>query len=106
MKKHILVITLFGAASLGVAPAQSPTPSPSPSATPMGIHCEQNSASVEVHIFYGSKEIVTEKVANLPNDLSARRVFLQITQSGKTDSPPIAVKLFEQQKDGSFAITE
>ncbi|MEP6810056.1 MAG: hypothetical protein ABI992_07415 [Chthoniobacterales bacterium] len=105
MNKHILVMTLFAGASLAVAPAQSPTPSPTPSATPMN-RCEQNSTSVEVHIFYGSKEIVTEKVANLPSDLSERRVFLQITQSGKTDNPPIEVKLFEQQKDGGFAITE
>ena len=112
MKKHYLVVTLLAGASLVVAAAEDPSPSPSlapsPSATPDGggPRCSQNSASVEVHSFYGSKEIVTEKVANLPVDLSERRVFLQITQSGRTDGAMIGVKLFEQQKDGSFAITE
>jgi hypothetical protein len=110
MKKHILVVTLIAGASLAVTAAEDPSPSPSlspsPSATPKGTRCEQSSASVEVHSFYGSKEIVTEKVATLPIDLSERRVFLQITQSGRTGGGMTDVKLFEWQKDGSFAVTQ
>lgn len=58
-----------------------------------------------MHSFYGIKKTVTEKVTDLPANLSERRVFLQITQSGKTDKPPTDVKLFEQQKDGGFTVT-
>lgn len=101
MKKHILVVILIAGASLAVASAESPLPTPSPTDT----RCPENSVSVEVHTFYGKKETVTEKVANLPVNLSDRRVFLQITQSGRTDGANTAVKLFEQQKDGSFTVT-
>ena len=112
MKKHILVVTIIAGASLAAMAAENSSPSPSlapsPSATPDGggPRCTHNAASVEVHTFYGSKETLTEKVAKMPVDLSERRVFLQITQSGRTDSAMTDVKLFEQQKDGGFAITE
>jgi hypothetical protein len=102
MKKHILVVILIAGASLAVASAESP----SPTASPMDTRCPENSVSVEVHSFYGKKETVTEKVANLPVNFPERRVFLQITQSGRTDGANTAVKLFEQQKDGSFTVTE
>jgi hypothetical protein len=117
MKKHILVVTLIAGASLAVAAAENPSPSPSvalspspseapPAASPTPTHCPENSASVEVHSFYGSKKTVVEKVADLQVNLSGRRVFLQITQSGRTKSANTAVKLFEQQKDGSFTVRE
>lgn len=102
MKKHILVVTLIAGASLVVASAQ--TPSPTPSVVP--TNCPQSSASVEVHSFYGAKETVKNKVSNLPVNLYERRVFLQITQSGRTTDAMTDVKLFEQQKGGGFAITE
>jgi hypothetical protein len=102
---------VIAGASLAVASAESPSPSPSltpsPTAAPDwgGPRCTLYAASVEVHTFYGSKEIVTEKVANMPVDLSERRVFLQVTQSGREDGAKTDVKVFEKQKDGSFAIT-
>jgi hypothetical protein len=109
MKKHILVVTLIAGASLAVAAAEDPSPSPSPSPSPTAtpnLRCPQSSASVEVHGFYGSKETVTRKVAELPGNLSDRRVFLQLTKSGRTDGANTDVKLFEQQGDGSFTVTE
>jgi hypothetical protein len=113
MKKHILVVTLITGAYLAVTAAEDPYPSPSltpsPTATPGGggPRCTVNSASVEVHTFYGSKEVLTEKIANMPGDLSERRVFLQLTQSGRKDGAMTMtdVKLFEE-KDGGFAITQ
>jgi hypothetical protein len=73
----------------------------------METRCTQSSASVEVHTFYGSKDTVKEKVVHMPADLSQRRVFLQVTQSGRQDGPKKTdVKLFEKQKDGSLAITQ
>lgn len=106
MKKHTLVVTLIAGAALAIAAAEDPSPGPSPTPTPYWEHCPLNSASVEVHSFYGSKETVAKKVSDLPENLSERRVFLQITQSGRTDGDDTAVKLFEQQKDGSFTVTE
>jgi hypothetical protein len=68
----------------------------------MPPRCYLSSRDVEAHGFYGTKEIVTDRASKLPVDLSDRRVFVQVTESGgKTD-----VKLFDQQKDGSFAITQ
>jgi hypothetical protein len=105
MKNHILVVTLIAGASLAVTSAEDPSPSPSATASP-GTRCPVSSASVEVHSFYGSKKTVTGNVADLPVTLSERRVFLQITQSGRTDGANTAVKLFEQQGDGSFTVRE
>ena len=125
MKKHILVVTLIAGASLAVAAAESPspspyvTPSPSESVTPLAspsvspsptpsvgpTKCPQSSANVEVHSFYGSKKTVADEVADLPVNLSERRVFIQITQSGRTKSANTSVKLFEQQ-NGKFIVTE
>jgi len=99
MKKHILVVTLITAASIRVCFCQSPTP------TPPGAVCALASRDVELYGFYGTKEIVTERVANVPMNLSERRQFLQITQSGRTDGKA-DVKLFEKQNDGSFKVTE
>lgn len=105
MKKHILVVTLIAGASLAVTAAEDPSPSPSPTATP-DLRCPVNSASVEAHAFYGSKETVAGKVADLSVNLSERRVFVQLTTSGRTDDANTDVKLFVQQGDGSFKVTE
>ncbi|MFL6536551.1 MAG: hypothetical protein ACJ8JD_00010 [Chthoniobacterales bacterium] len=48
---------------------------------------------------------MTEKVTQMPVDLSERRVFLQVTQSARDEGAKTDVKVFEKQKDGSFAIT-
>jgi len=103
MKKHILVVTLITAASIRVCFCQSPTPSPT--VEPLSV-CSHASRDVELYGFYGTKKIVTERVANVPMNFSERRQFLQITQSGRTDGAKTDVKLFEKQKDGSFTVTE
>jgi hypothetical protein len=100
MKRHILVVTLITAASIRVCFCQSPTP------TPPGAVCQRSSSDVELYGFYGTKEILAERVANVPMNLSERRQFLQITQSGRTDGAKADVKLFEKQTDGSFTVTE
>ena len=119
MKKHILVFILIAGASLVIAAAEDPsptpyvTPSPTPYVTPSPkpgpsigpTRCPESSASVEVHIFYGKVKTVADKVADLPVKLSERRVFVQVTQDGRTGSAKTSVKLFEQ-KDGRFMITE
>jgi hypothetical protein len=64
------------------------------------------SASVETHTFYGTKEVVSEKVAKMPADLSERRVFLQVTQSPREAGAKTDVKLFEKLKNGGFGITQ
>jgi len=110
MKNNALILTIIGSALLSIAFAENPSPSPSLSPTPAplvaaGPVCKQNSASVEVHTFYGGKEVVAEKVANMPVDLSQRRVFLQITQSPREKGAKTDVKMFVQN-DGGFAITQ
>jgi len=100
MKKYTLIVTLITAASIRVCFCQSPTP------TPPGVVCKLASRDVELYGFYGTKEIVAERVANVPMKLSERRQFLQITQSGRTDGGKAEVKLFEKQNDGSFTVTE
>jgi hypothetical protein len=102
MKKYTLIVTLITAASIRVCFCQSPSPTP----TPPGVVCKLASRDVELYGFYGTKEIVAERVANVPMKLSERRQFLQITQSGRTDGAKTDVKLFEKQEDGSFKVTE
>lgn len=100
MKKHILVVTLITAASVGACLCQSPTPSPP------RVVCQLASRDVELYGFYGTKKIVAERVANLPVNLSERRAFLQITESGRKSGAKIEVKLFERQQDGRIAVTK
>jgi len=110
MKRHTLIVTLIASASLAVAaaenPSPSPTPAPSPTVTLGRPRCPQSSSDVELYGFYGKKETVIEKVTTLPVNLAERRVFVQITQSGRTDGAQTDVKLFEQEKDDSFRVTE
>jgi hypothetical protein len=99
MKKHTLIVTLIAAASLGnalSAYAQIASPSPSP------LSCLLSSWSPELYSYYGAKDTVAEKLANIPAKLSERRVFLQITQGDSSAD----VKLYERQKDGTFIVTE
>jgi hypothetical protein len=93
MKKNTLIVTVTAAALFS-------------GVSVYGQKCTKNSASVEVHTFYGSKEIVAEKIDKMPEDLSDRRVFLQTTQSGRADGVKTDVKMFEKQDDGSFVIKQ
>ena len=52
---------------------------------------------------YGKKDTIIEKLGYIPTDLSTRRVFLQVTQGESAGD----VRLYyEQQKDGTFSVTE
>jgi len=98
MKKHALIVTLIAAASLGGASVYAQYPSP----TPTPLSCLNSSWSPELYSFYGAKDVIAEKLANIPAKLSERRVFLQVTQG---DSGAY-VKLYERQEDGTFTATE
>jgi hypothetical protein len=98
MKKHALIVTLIAAASLGGASVYAQSPSP----TPKVFSCLLSSWSPELYSFYGAKDVIAEKLANIPAKLSERRVFLQVTQGDSRAD----VKLYERQKDGTFTVTE
>lgn len=101
MKKHTLICTLISAALLvsGSASAQSPTPT---STIAQNRECKNSSWNPELFSFYGARDTIVEKLANIPVTLSERRVFVQVTQGNSS----ISVKLYEQQKDGTFTVTE
>ena len=98
MNKHTLIVTLTTAGLVGGALAVD-TPSPSPS--PMRP-CIASSWDPGLYTFYGKKETIVEKLANIQAKLSERRVFVQVTQGDSSAN----VKLYEQQKNGSFTVTE
>ena len=106
MKRHTLIVTLIASTSLAVAaaenPSPTPTPAPSATATPGGPRCQQMSWSPELYGFYGKKETVIDKLALIPTPISEHRVVVQITQGHATGD----VRLFEQQKDGTFTVTQ
>lgn len=106
MKRHTLIVTLIASASLAVAAAENPSPSPtpalSPTATPGGPRCQQMSWSPELYGFYGKKQTVIDKLAQIPTPISEHRIVVQITQGDATGD----VRLFEQQKDGTFTVTQ
>ena len=94
-----LILTLIAAASLsGAWPAYAQVASPSP----WPLSCLNSSWSPEHYSFYGAKDTIVEKLANIPVKLSERRVFLQVTQGDSSAD----VKLYERQKDGTFTVTE
>ena len=97
MKRNTLVVTLIAAALVGGASA-SDLPSPSPSAYP----CKASSWDPGLYTFYGKKETIVEKLANIQAKLSERRVFVQVTQGDSSAD----VKLYEQQANGTFTVTE
>ena len=92
MKKHTLIVTLIAAALLGGA-ANGASPGP---------RCKASSWNPELYSFYGAKDTIVEKLASIPAKLSERRVFLQVTQGDSSAD----VKLYEQQEDGTFTVTE
>ena len=106
MKRHTLIVTLIASTSLAVAaaenPSPSPTPAPSATATPGGPRCQQQSWSPELYGFYGKKQTIIDKLAQIPTPISEHRVVVQITQGDATGD----VRLFEQQKDGTFTVTQ
>jgi len=99
MKRHTLVVTLIAAALVGGASA-SDLPSPSPSGPP--YPCKASSWDPGLYTFYGKKETIVEKLANIQAKLSERRVFVQVTQGDSSAD----VKLYEQQENGTFTVTE
>jgi len=101
MKKHALIVIVITAGLIRVCLCQSPSPTAEEKTV-----CPRASNDVELFGFYGTKEIVAERVANVPMKPSERRLFLQITKSGRTDGGEADVKLFEKQKDGRFTVTE
>jgi hypothetical protein len=98
MKKNALIVTLIAAASLGGASVYAQYPSP----TPTPLSCLLSSWSPELYSFYGAKETIAKKLANIPARLLERRVFLQVTQGDSGAD----VKLYERQEDGTFTVTK
>ena len=98
MKKHTSIVTLISVALLGGASVYAQYPSP----TPTPLSCLNSSWSPELYSFYGAKDTIAEKVANIPAKLSERRVFLQVTQGDSSAD----VKFYEHEKDGTFTVTE
>jgi len=98
MKKHTLIVTLITAALVGGAlAAEAPLPAASP-----GPRCRVSSWNPVQYTFYGAKDIIVERLAKIPAKLSENRVFLQVTQGDSTAD----VKLYEQQENGTFTVTE
>jgi hypothetical protein len=54
-----------------------------------------------MHIFYGKKEVILEKLGNWSANPREHRVYVQITQGRSAGN----VKLFERSKDG-YTVTE
>src|SRR5262245_25573907 len=101
MKKRILIITLIAAPFVSGASAATDLPPPSPASSP-GPRCRATGWSPEAYTNYGKKATIIDKLGYIPTDLSTRRVFLQVTQGDSGGD----VRLYEQQRDGSFSVTE
>jgi hypothetical protein len=97
MKKHTLIVTLIAAALLGKASAYDPEPT----STPKG-GCHQASWNPELYSFYGAKGTILEKLAQIPTNLSERRVFVQVTQGDSS----VNIRLYERQDNGTYTLTE
>ena len=98
MKKHTLIVTLITAGLVGgTLAAETPLPAASP-----GPRCRASSWDPGLYTFYGKKETIVEKLANIQANLSERRVFVQVTQGDSSAD----VKLYEQQENGTFTVTE
>ena len=94
MKEHTLIVTLIAAAFLDGALAGPALEPP--------VNCKYSSWNPELYSFYGAKDAIVKKLANIPTKLSERRVFLQVTQGDSSAD----VKLYEQQRNGTFTVTE
>jgi hypothetical protein len=93
MKRHILIViaaVIFTVCLNGA------------SANAQADACNYSSWNPELYCFYGAKDKIAEKLANIPAKLSERRVFLQVTQGDSGGD----IKLYERQKDGTFTVTE
>jgi hypothetical protein len=102
MKKHTLIGILIASSLVVRASAgTSPTPTASPVASP-GPGCKAASWSPEEYRFYGAKDTIVENLGKIRVELSERRIFVQITQGESSAN----VKLYEQQEDGTFTVTE
>jgi hypothetical protein len=102
MKKLTSFAALIVAALVSSASAETALPAASPEASP-GPRCKVNSRSPEVYTIYGDKkDMIVQKLANIPAKLSERRVFLQVTQGDASAK----VTLYEQQNDETFTVTE
>jgi hypothetical protein len=103
MKNHTLIVTLVAAALLGNASASDPEPTETPTPSPIVMGgCHRSSWNPELYSFYGAKDTIVEKLAQIPTKLSERRVFLQVTQG---DSG-VNIRLYEKQRDGTYKLTE
>jgi hypothetical protein len=106
MKKHTLIVTLIAAALLSKASAYDPeptqTPTPTSTSTPIVMGCHRSSWNPELYSFYGAKDTILEKLAQIPTKLSERRVFLQVTQGDSS----VDIRLYEHQRDGTYTVTE
>ena len=104
MKKHTLILIPIASVFLAGASvySQSPTPSPSATISKYGGGCKNASWNPEVYSFYGAKDTIVQKLANISTQLSERRIFLQVTQ-GESSAD---VKLYERREDGTFTVTE
>jgi hypothetical protein len=104
MKKHTLIVTLIAAALLGKASAYDPEPTqtPTPTSTAIMMGCHRASWNPELYSFYGAKDTILEKLAQIPTKLSERRVFLQVTQGDSS----VNIRLYEGKADGTYTLTE
>ncbi|MGH7982020.1 MAG: hypothetical protein ACREFF_02605 [Candidatus Udaeobacter sp.] len=101
MKKHTLIVTVIAAAMfVGMSAYSQSTPTATPMPDIKG-GCNHSSWNTELYGFCGGKPAMIEKLANLPINLSERRVFLQVTQGSSSGE----VKLYERQQDGTFTVT-
>jgi hypothetical protein len=91
MNNHTLIVPVIAAVLLSGASAYAQADA-----------CNYSSWNPELYCFYGAKDKIAEKLANIPAKLSERRVFLQVTQGDSRAD----VKLYERQKDGTFTVTE
>jgi hypothetical protein len=115
MNRHAPLLALFlsfqWAFSQSPAPSESPSPSAAPSASaepstypsasPLPSICNLASWSPESHTFYGRKETIIEKLANLSSP-SDHRVFIQVTQGDSSGN----VRLYEKNNGGGYTVTE
>lgn len=94
----LMVATLSAGASANTA---TPTPTPDAGASP-GPNCKVASWSPEEYRLYGDKKVIIHKLDKIPIQLSEHRIFVQVTQGQSTAD----VKLYQQQEDGTFTVTE
>jgi hypothetical protein len=105
MTKFAPTIALIAAvSSIHFASAQSPSPTDSPESPPPSTNteCRLSSWSPELYSFWGKKEVVIDKLARIPTQLAKHRLAVQISQGDTIGD----MRLFEQQNDGSFTVTE